>query len=411
MRQTSVLQHVIGVEDTVVERVVEACQGRLVVAVKPRAKQRRRCSVCNRKAKAYDRGRRRRWRHVRVGMVRLYLEADAPRVKCRRHGVRVAAVPWARAGSRFTRAFEDEVAWSASQMSKLAVVRSLGIAWRSVGSIVTRVVAEGLEHRPPLRGLRHIGIDETSYRRGHRYLTVVVNHDTGTLVWAAEGARKEILARFFEELGPQGCARIEAVTMDAAPWIRSTVSEYCPGARQCLDPFHVVRWAGDAVEQARREQWSAHRLWLQRGEERRYRDLRWVLRRDPGSLSDGQQRSLADLQRVNEPLYRAYLLKEQLREVFQVGGEAGIGLLNEWLTWARRCQISSMVKVASTITEHLPAIHATLRLGLSNARIEAFNGRFQLINRRAYGFHSAAAAIALAFLCLAGYCPELPGYR
>jgi len=412
VRTASLLRQVVGVEETVIEGIVKVTEDRVVVAVRPRDRQRHKCPICGRRGRSYDRGGGRRlWRHMRLGVKRLYLEAEAPRISCRKHGVKVAAVPWARPRSGFTRFYEDEVAWLATQTSKQAVVSYLGISWRTVGSIITRVVDEGRRKRPPLSGLRLIGIDETSYRKGHRYLTVVMNHETGTMVWAAQGARGEVLAQFFEELGPKECAKIEAVSKDAAKWIAKTVSAYCPQAIQCMDPFHVVRWVVDAIETCRRQLWQDARSWGNRIDTREYRDLRWILLRNPEHLTDEQRTRLASVRRLNAPLYRAYLMKEQLREVFTLGGDSGIALLDEWLSWARRCRIESMVRVARAVTENLPAIHATLRLGLSNARSEAMNGRFQLINRRAYGFRSATAAISLAYLCLGGFCPTLPGYR
>ena len=118
--------------------------------------------------------------------VRVYLEADAPRVSCAEHGVVVAAVPWARHGSRFTTAFEDTAAWLACHAALTVLAVLLRITWRSVSAIVIRVVAEAAGKRDRLAGLRRIGIDEISYRKGQRYLLCVVNHDTGRLVWAGK---------------------------------------------------------------------------------------------------------------------------------------------------------------------------------------------------------------------------------
>ncbi len=117
----------------------------------------------------------------------MWLEADAPRVNCRVHGPTVAAVPWARHGAGHTRDFDDTVAWLAVQCSKTAVTELLRVAWRTVGAIITRVQADIDATVDRFDGLRRIGIDEISYKRGHRYLTVVVDHDTGRLVWAAVG--------------------------------------------------------------------------------------------------------------------------------------------------------------------------------------------------------------------------------
>ena len=150
----------------------------------------------------------RRWRCLDLGYVVAYVEGEAPRVKCRELGVVVAAVPWARHGSGFTRAFEDQAAWLATHCSKSAVADLMRVVWRSVGRIITRVVHEQRKSQDLLGGLTRIGIDEISYRRGQRYLMVVVNHDNGRLLWAANGRDSATVRRFFAELGEERCAKI-----------------------------------------------------------------------------------------------------------------------------------------------------------------------------------------------------------
>ncbi len=210
MRHTSVWQRLLGLTRTVVEGVeLDEAKGVLVVAVRPTKSAARRCGRCGRRCGRYDRGEgRRRWRSLDVGELRCYLEADVPRVRCRSHGVVTAQVPWARHGAGHTRAFDDQVAWLAVQCSKTAVVELMRIAWRSVGAIVTRVQDDIDAKVDRLAGLRRIGIDEISYKRGHRYLTVVVDHDSGRLVWATPGRDEATLRRFFDLLGEDRCKQL-----------------------------------------------------------------------------------------------------------------------------------------------------------------------------------------------------------
>jgi len=381
-----------------------------VVAVRPAWRERRRCGVCRRRCPGYDGGEgRRRWRALDLGTIRCYLEAEAPRVRCRRHGVVVAAVPWARHDSRFTRSFEDQVAWLVCECSKRAVSELMRIAWLSVGRIIARVAAEKRERFDPLDYLRRIGIDEISYRKGHRYLTVVLDHDSGLLVWAAPGRDTQTLRRFFDLLGEERCAKVELVSADGAAWIEEVVRERCPKAAICLDPFHVVKWATDALDQVRREVWNAARRAGQSAEARALKGARFCLWKNPEQLTARQQATLAEIARTNEPLYRAYLLKEQLRQALKLPASQALALLDAWLAWARRCQLEPFVKLARTIAAHLHGIAAALRFGLSNARTESVNTRIRLIARRAFGFHSPEALIALSLLALGGLCPPLPG--
>src|SRR5438034_3061514 len=214
----------------------------IVVAVRPRKGVRRRCGRCGRRCSGFDRGEgRRRWRALDLGVVRAYLEAEAPRVRCPEHGVVVAAVPWARHGAGHTRAFDDTTAWLAGHASKQAVRELLRTAWATVGRIVARVAADAEAACDRFEGLRRIGIDEISYKKGHRYLMVVVDHDSRRLVWAAPGRDQATLRGFFDLLGPERCDKLRLVSADAAEWAATVVAERCRAARLCLDPFHVVK--------------------------------------------------------------------------------------------------------------------------------------------------------------------------
>jgi len=188
-----------------------------------------------------------------LGATLAYVEADAPRVRCREHGVVVCAVSWARHGSRFTRSFEDQAAWLAVQCSKKAVAELMRIAWRTVGSICERVAAEAAGSRDLLAGLRWIGIDEIAHRKGQRYLTVVVDHFTGRLVWACAGRDRKTVEAFLDALGEERCAQLELVSADMAAWISGPIAERCPDAVRCVNPFHVVALATDALDEIRRK--------------------------------------------------------------------------------------------------------------------------------------------------------------
>jgi transposase len=167
--------------------------------------------------------------------VRVELEADAPRVVCKSHGVIVAAVPWARHQAGHTHNFDAQVAWLATQTSKTAITELMRIAWRTVGAIITRVWDDAQKLHDQFAGLTRIGIDEISYKRGHKYLTVVVDHDSGRLVWAAPGQDKATLGLFFDALGQERSAQITHVSADGAGWIAAVVAQRCPNAVRCAD--------------------------------------------------------------------------------------------------------------------------------------------------------------------------------
>jgi len=192
-------------------------------------------------------------------VVRAVVEADAPRVSCPRDGVVVAAVPWARHGAGHTTVFDERVAWLATQCSKTAVTELMRIAWRTVGAIITRGWDDVEKLHDRFACLRRIVIDEISYKRGHRYLTVVVDHDSGRLVWAAPGRDKATLELVFDALGEERCAQSSHVSADGADWISTVVAERCVNEVRCADPFHVVPWATGALGEVRRQAWNTAR--------------------------------------------------------------------------------------------------------------------------------------------------------
>jgi len=409
VREHRVLARLVGVERAVVEAVLVEDDA-VVVRVRSRRRDGSRCGLCGSRARGYDRGEGvRRWRALDLGTSKAFVEAEAPRVECRRHGVVVARTAWARHGSRFRRAFEQQVAWLARHCSKSAICELVRISWPTVGRIVERVAADERRRQgDPLEGLRRIGIDELSFRKGQRYITVVVDHDTGRLVWAREGRDKQTVLAFFEQLGSERAARVELISSDLGEWITPAVRERCPAATLCLDPYHVVALASGALDEVRREVWQQARRAGDTTGARWLKGARWALWKRPERLTERQQAKLATIEHVNRRLYRAYLLKEQLRLVFHSSPDEAVALLETWLGWARRCRIPSFVKLAKTITLNKAGIVATLTHRLSNARIEAINTTLRLITRRAYGFHSADALIALAMLTIGGIRPALP---
>lgn len=413
MSAVRVWKRLLGVErGTVigsVELVTEGGEQVVVARVRPTRRQRLRCSRCARRCRRYDGGHgRRRWRTLDLGTVRAFLEADVPRVSCREHGVVVAAVAWARPAARFTHAFEDTCAWLTANASASTVAQLLRVTWRTVTAIVTRVVADLAGRVDRLDGLRRIGIDEIAHRKGHRYLTCVIDHDTGRLVWAAPGRDKATLGVFFDELGSRSEA-LTHVSADAAEWIHTVVADRAPQAIRCLDPFHIVAWATAAVDDVRRQLWNQLRRAGKSSQAKTLKGSRWALLKNPRDLTTEQRTTLAGIATDNGRLYRAYLLKEQLRAAFTVKGIDGRRLLAGWLAWARRSRLTPFTTLAATITRHLPLIHNTLDHGLSNARVEATNTHLRVLTRRAYGYHTPDSLIAMAMLSRGGLCPPLPG--
>jgi transposase len=287
------------------------------------------------------------------------------------------------------------VAYLAQITDLTHVAQLMGISWATVGAIVGRVVARN-QAPDRLAALRLIGIDEFSFRKRHHYLTVVVDHDRRCIVWAAEGRSAATLEPFFGLLGSEGCAAIQLVSIDLAASYRKAAAENLPKAEIVFDRFHVQRLASDALDEVRR---ALVRELAGTPEAAVVKNTRWALLHDPSSLTAGQRERLSSVQRDNRPLYRAYLLKETLvRALDYLQPKRAREALNAWIAWAQRSRLRPFMRAARTIRSHLTGILAYVRHRLTNGLTEGLNGKLRMVTRRAYGYHSAKALIAMLFL-------------
>ena len=309
MRATTVLRVLLAIQSTLVEGFHFDPDG-LVIDVRPRWKLPR-CGECGTKGRSLHDSRTRTWRHLDLAGMKLQLRYKIRRMPCARCGtVKTEQTPWARPSSRFTYAFEERIAYLAQQSSKTAVVNLMRIAWRTVGWIIQRVVTSYQDHAgDSLDGLRLIGVDELSYMRHHKYVTVVVDHERACVVWASEGKSAKTLKRFFDELGEERCSLLEAVTIDMSqPYIKA-VTEATPGARLIFDRFHVQRLAHNALDETRRDEVRAAKT---EAAKKDLKGTRWSLQKSEWNLTDSDVLTLKQLAVTNKPIYHGYLLKAEL---------------------------------------------------------------------------------------------------
>lgn len=381
----------------------------LVVRVR-RGRGELRCSRCGRKCPKYDDGGgERRWRHQDFG--RYGVELMAPRVACAEHGVVVAQVPWAEPGSRFTRDFEMERAWLTAVASRKTVGGFLRIARRTAGDIARRVAARLGSSMPCMfDGLTAIGVDETSYRKGRTYITVVVDHKRKRVVWAHDGYGKEVLDLFFRQLTDEQRASIKVVTGDGAKWIDASVKEHLPNAKRVPDSFHIVSWMTDTLDQVRKRLWNQDRRGNDKTATETMKGLKYAVLKNPGDLTERQSGALETL-RDTDPrgqLYRSWQLKELLRTLpHQPVGQAEAEL-KRWIFRASHSRIPEAVELCRKIRRRRDDILRTIGPGYSNARLEAFNNKIKATIRMAYGFRHADNLIAMIKLRCSGLPTHLP---
>ena len=362
-----------------------------------------------------------------MGSARCCVECAPRRVERPEHGARAEAVPWARAApSRFTSAFEDTVAWLALHMCRSALAELMRVDWRTVGGICGRVEADlgARDGRGGLDGLRRIGVDETSCKRGHRYVTVVVDHGRGRVAWACEGHGRRQLNDFLDQLTDAQRGSVEVVAAGGARRIADVVAERLPGAELAVDPLRAASWATEALDDLRREAWRearrAPRPKRGRGRPRKgeeapadsakgVKGLRFPLLKNPEDLSEGQASALGALRRSGTALWRGYLLKEGLRAVFRGDPADARASLDRWLSWACRCRIPQFVELSRKVRRKRGGVLRSIELGVSNARVEAVNNKIKVAVRQGYGFRNIDNLMALVMLRCSDLSPAPPG--
>ena len=412
MRVKKVLMAVLGLCREAVIRGWELYDGDrpcLGVRLRVKARRRGRCGRCGELASFYDHGGgERRWRHVDVGFATCELIADARRVDCPACGPTVAQVPWARHDSAFTRAFEDLVVHDAIVGNKQAAADRYQVSWRAVNNMCVRVATEALGRVDLLDGLVAVAIDEVKYKKGQRYLTVVCDHLSGKVVWAAKGRSKDTVRSFFDALGDDRAAAIQFVSADGATWITDVVAERAPDAIVCLDTFHVVSWATDALDEVRRGEWNRLRRAGSARAAKEFKGLRFLLRRNWENLTSAQRGVIRDLEGANRRTFRAWQLKEELRDILALPLHAARRALDDWLAYASRSQLAPFVKLARTIRRYRPSIEATIEWRLTNGIAESNNASIGRIRANARGFHDPEAFITMIMLDRARLAPHLP---
>ena len=344
------------------------------------------CPDCGQSCPGYDK-RQRRWRHLDTCQYRTILIAEVPRVTCAEHGVKQVTVPWAAAGGRFTAMFEALVIDWLREASIAAVSRRLNLSWDEVDTIMQRAVDRGLARRE-LEPPAHVAVDEVSQRRGHNYLTIVSDRERGCVLHVEPRRTRGSLEAFYEQLGEQGCAAIESVTMDMwQPYIAATEA-HVPGAGQkiAFDKFHIAQHLGEAVDKVRR---GEHKRLMTQGDDR-LKGTRFHWLRHPKNVSDRNWNGrFAQLRQSTLQTARAWAIKEEAMSLWDyLSRPWAHKAWRRWHGWAIRSQLEPIKQVARMIKRHVHGIVNAVVLKATNAMAESINSRIQKVKRMACGFRN-----------------------
>lgn len=358
----------------------------LEIVVRPRRRSRPICSVCGRRGGTHDRLPSRRFRHVPLWGLAVWLVYAPRRVNCPACGVRVEQLPWARGKQRTTRHFQWFLASWAGRLSWRETARLFGVSWNTVFESVKTAVCWGLRRRD-LTGIEAIGVDEAATRKGHRYLTLVYQIDAGRrrLLWIGEDRTKETLTRFFRIFGKRRAAALKYVASDMWRAYLTVIAQQAGGAIHVLDRFHVVKLFNKAVDQVRAEE--ARRLKAQGREPLKH--SRWLLLKRRGNLRRREVLRLQELLAHNLQTVKCYLMKEDFQRLWSYTSPRRIaGFFNDWIERATRTRIEPIKKVARTLEDHAELIFNWFEAKgeISSGAVEGMNLKVKLTTRRSFGF-------------------------
>ena len=360
----------------------------LEIDLRPRANSRATCSGCGRRGPTYDRLASRRFQFVPLWGLHVFFIYAMRRVDCKRCGVRVEAVPWAEGKSPLTTAYAWFLAGWARRLSWQETAHAFRTSWDAVFRSVRLAVTWGLAHRD-LEAIEAIGIDEISWRRGPRFLTVVYQIDAHCrrLLWIGPDRRVETLEAFFAAFGERA-RRLRYVCSDMWRPYLAVIARCASQAVHVLDRYHLVAKLNKALDEVRAQE--ARRMHRE-GYDPLLKHSRWVLLKNPEHLSDKQSDKLADLLQYNLQTMRAYLLKEELRLLWEyVHPAQAAQFLERWCTKTMRSRIEPLKRMARTCRLHRPLILNWFRARgtISAAAVEGLNNKLKLTLRKAYGYRS-----------------------
>jgi transposase len=344
-----------------------------------------RCSACG-SEDVIGRGQNaRRFRTIPIGSKAVYLALAVPRVECRRcRVVRQVKIAFADPRVSYTKAFQRYALELSSYMTIQDVADHLGISWDVIKEIQKADLKRRFD-RPKLKHLRQIAIDEISTAKGHVYLTIVLDLESGAVVHVGRGKGGDALKAFWTRLRRSG-AKIEAVATDMSPAYIDAVTTYLPGARLVFDRFHVIKLYNDKLSELRRALYHELKDTMQKDV---LKGVRWLLLKRPERLDPARKepQRLQEALHLNEPLATAYYLKEELNELWeQDDEEAAQALLMDWITYAEATGIRMLQTFAKTLRLHALGILAYYDHCISTGPLEGTNNKIKTMKRQAYGF-------------------------
>jgi len=383
-----------------------ATKTEIEIPIEPRANGRAICSGCDKPAPGYDCLPERRFEFVPLWQIAVFFVYAMRRVQCPTCGVKVEKVPWCDGKHQLTTTYRWFLAGWARRLSWKGVAEAFGTTWANVFRSVQHAVSWGLAHRD-LEGIESIGVDEVAWQRGHNYLTLVYQIDSGCkrLLWIGKDRTARTLLRFFRMLGKQRSRQLKFVCSDMWKAYLKVIAKKASGAVHVLDRFHVMQKMNKAIDEVRA---SEARQMKADGYEEILKHSRWCLLKRPENLTDKQTVKLSELLKYNLRSVRAHLLREDFQRFWEyVSPGWAAKFLDQWCTRTMRSKIEPMKKVAGTLRRHRQLILNWFEAkgAISAGIVEGFNNKVKLTTRKSYGFRTYEA-VEMALYHNLGALPE-----
>ena len=349
------------------------------------------CGSCNQECSVHDVVER-EWRHLNFFQYEAYIHAPVPRIKCGEcGGIKQVEVPWSRPGSGFTILFEAFVL-------ELARELPMGTTGEIVGEHDTRLFRIVKHYVFKARGevdmseVRCIGVDETSTKKGHNYVTVVTDLEAEKVLYATEGKDHETILRFVQDFQEHGgdVETIQAASIDLSPAYQKGMAEHLPDVEVTFDHFHVISLVNKSVDEVRRREAK---------DEARLKHSRYCWLKNPTNLKSNQRTMLANLSNLNLKTGRAYRIKLALQDIYRLKDhDEAESALKKWYYWATHSRLPEIIKVAKTIKAHWEGVLNYFKGRLTNGLVECFNGIIQTIKCRGRGYRNTDNFITMIYL-------------
>ena len=344
------------------------------------------CAECGRACPLHDHQEERRWRHLDTCQYRTVLAARLPRTKCPEHGVKVVRVPWAEPLSRFTMLFEGLVIAWLKEASQSGVATLFGLSWDEVHGIMERAVARGLSRREAV-SIPHVGVDEKSFKKGHRYATLVNDLDRGCVLYVAEHRESASLDGFWPTLTPEQLASIEGVAIDMWDPFEKSIRAHLPEAagKIVYDKFHIVKHLSEAVDKVRRQEHKA----LQALGDDCLKGTKYDWLRNRSNFDRKSWQEFQKLKATNLKTSRAWAIKEQVMSLWDYTSETWARKhFDRWYNWATHSRLKPIIEKARMLKRRLPNVLTYLTHRITNAVSEGLNSKIQWMKSTARGFRN-----------------------